>query len=221
MKRNLLGLILVSALSSSCMLASEPYVSVNYGVVSSGDNKIFGFQPVGELVGDSGSQIELRLGLSNFENNNEQSRAFLYAWNNSEKNDELGIGIGGEWIMHPFDNKSIGLVIGGQAGVGYQAVAGSEVTLSTNLNKVTYVIGSSNLTPTVAEFEDDTYVIDIALTLGTTYKFTDNLMIDLAYVYKYDAYQVSYRNKDSATILNQMSFEQDNHMIRTGLTYRF
>lgn len=202
--------------------ASESYLSLNYGLLSSGDNKVLDYQSVGELVGTGGSQVELRLGVSAFDlNQKEESRGYLYLWNNAEKNNELGIGIGGEWIMHPFDNKNFGFVLGGQAGLGYQDVSGKEKTISTNVNKLNYIFGANRFVPTVAEFQDDTYVLDIALTLGSTYELTKNLSFDFGYVYKYDLYQVSYRNQDAKSILNQMTLNQDNHMLKMGLNYRF
>lgn len=201
--------------------AEETYLSANYGVVNSSDNKILNSQPVDELVGSSGSQVELRLGLSSLDvNNKEQSRAFFYLWNNAKKNNETGIGIGAEWIMHPYDN-NFGFIIGGQAGLGYQDVSGKKKRISSNVNKVSYILNNNNSVPTIAEFQDDTYVLDIALTLGSSYQFSKHLSFDLGYVYKYDLYQVSYRNQDSKSILNQLSINQDNHMLKMGLNYRF
>ncbi len=75
--------------------------------------------------------------------------------------------------------------------------------------------------PTVAQFEDDTYLFDIALTLGTKYNITKNISFDLGYVYKYDVYEISYRNQDFGSVLNQLSCKQDNHMLKTGLNFKF
>lgn len=216
------SILMASVLVTSLFAEVDPYISVNVSGVSSGDSKVFGIQPVSELVGDSGSQVELRLGLSALDYDNyEKARSFLYIWGNGAKNNELGIGLGGEWIVRPFENKSFGLVIGGQAGIGYQSVAGSTTTVSTNVNKVTHIVGQNNVSSTIAEYEDDTYVFDLGLTLGTTYQFNKNLAFDLGYVYKYDIYQLSYRNQDSRSVLNEITVEQDNHMIKAGLVYRF
>lgn len=208
--------ILLTSLIFASLNASDIYVGLNQGFLDSGDNKILGYQPVDELVGSSGNQLELRLGVSN-----EKARAFFYVWNNEEKNSELGFGIGGEWIINPFENKDFGFVIGGQAGIGYQDVDGKKVNLSTNVNKVSYILNTTSFMPTIAQFEDNTYVFDIALTLGLTYKIFENLSFDLGYVYKYDMYQVSFRNQDFSSVLNQLSFRQDNHMLKTALNFKF
>lgn len=201
--------------------ADDTYLSLNYGFLTSSDNKVLQYQSVDELVGGSSSQLELRLGLFDSNLAQEDARIFLYVWNNNEKNNETGFGLGGEWIMRPFENKNFGFTIGAQAGLGYQDVSGKEINISTNVNKLSYILGNNNYVPTIAQFQDDTYVLDIALTLGSTYNISKNLSFDLGYVYKYDMYQVSYRNQDSSSILNQLSFRQDNHMIKTALIYKF
>lgn len=202
--------------------SAEAFVSAGYGVNSSGDKNILSIQPAAELVGDGGSQIEVRVGFSgNDYMGNEQSRAYLYGWNNPDKNGEVGFGVGGEWISRPFDNKSIGLVVGGQVGYGWQGVSGKEQAISTSATKVSFIVGNSASAPSVATYENDTYVLDIGLTLGTTYAITKNWSIDLGYVYKYSNYQVSYRTNANSQVLNELTFNQDNHMIRTGLNYRF
>lgn len=219
--KNYIYSTLIGSLFLSNANASEIYMGINQSFVDSENNKVLSYQPVDELVGGSGNQLEFRLGVTNSNIESNEARVFLYVWNNSEKNSELGFGIGGEWIINPFENKDFGFLIGGQAGIGYQDVEGKKVNLSTNVNKVNYILNSTSFVPTVAQFEDNTYVLDIALTLGCTYKILENLSFDLGYVYKYDMYQVSYRNQDFTTVLNQLSFRQDNHMLKTALNYKF
>lgn len=212
---------LISSLFSSEVNANDIYFSINQGTVSSDDVKIMKYQSLSQLVGDSGTQLELRIGVSNINSNKDEAIAFFYLWNNEEKNNEMGLGIGAEWVVNPFENKDFGFVLGGQAGLGYQDVSGDKINISSNVNKLSYVLNRSNFTPTVAQFEDDTYLFDIALTLGTKYNITKNISFDLGYVYKYDIYQISYRNQDSSSVLNQLSCKQDNHMLKTGLNFKF
>lgn len=212
---------LISSLFFSEVNANDIYFSINQGTVSSDDVKIMKYQPLSQLVGDSGTQHELRIGVSNINSDKNEAIAFFYLWNNEEKNNETGLGIGAEWIVNPFENKDFGFVLGGQAGLGYQDVSGDKINISSNVNKLSYVLNRSNFTPTVAQFEDDTYLFDIALTLGTKYNITKNISFDLGYVYKYDVYQISYRNQDSSAVLNQLSCKQDNHMLKTGLNFKF
>lgn len=212
---------LISSLFFSEVNANEIYFSINQGTVSSDDVKIMKYQPLSQLVGDSGTQLELRIGVSDINSDKNEAIAFFYLWNNEEKNNETGLGIGAEWVVNPFENKDFGFVLGGQAGLGYQDVSGDKINISSNVNKLSYVLNRSNFTPTVAQFEDDTYLFDIALTLGTKYNITKNISFDLGYVYKYDVYQISYRNQDSSAVLNQLSCKQDNHMLKTGLNFKF
>lgn len=212
---------LISFLFFSEVNANDIYFSINQGTVSSDDVKIMKYQPLSQLVGDSGTQLELRIGVSNINSDKNEAIAFFYLWNNEEKNNETGLGIGAEWVVNPFENKDFGFVLGGQAGLGYQDVSGDKINISSNVNKLSYVLNRSNFTPTVAQFEDDTYLFDIALTLGTKYNITKNISFDLGYVYKYDVYQISYRNQDSSAVLNQLSCKQDNHMLKTGLNFKF
>lgn len=212
---------LISSLFFSEVNANDIYFSINQGTVSSDDVKIMKYQPLSQLVGDSGTQLELRIGVSNINSDKNEAIAFFYLWNNEEKNNETGLGIGAEWVVNPFENKDFGFVLGGQAGLGYQDVSGDKINISSNVNKLSYVLNRSNFTPTVAQFEDDTYLFDIALTLGTKYNITKNISFDLGYVYKYDVYQISYRNQDSSAVLNQLSCKQDNHMLKTGLNFKF
>ncbi len=201
--------------------ANDVYFSINQGTVSSDDVKIMKYQPLSQLVGDSGTQLELRIGVSNISSNKNEAIGFFYLWNNEEKNNEIGLGIGAEWVLYPFENKDFGFVIGGQAGLGYQDVSGDKVNISSNVNRLSYVLNRSDFMPTVAQFEDDTYLFDIALTLGTKYNITKNISFDLGYVYKYDVYEISYRNQDFSSVLNQLSCKQDNHMLKTGLNFKF
>jgi opacity protein-like surface antigen len=212
---------LISSLFFSEVNANDIYFSINQGTVSSDDVKIMKYQSLSQLVGDSGTQLELRIGVSDINSDKNESIAFFYLWNNEEKNNETGLGIGAEWVVNPFENKDFGFVLGGQAGLGYQDVSGDKINISSNVNKLSYVLNRSNFTPTVAQFEDDTYLFDIALTLGTKYNITKNISFDLGYVYKYDVYQISYRNQDSSAVLNQLSCKQDNHMLKTGLNFKF
>ena len=212
---------LISSLFFSEVNANDIYFSINQGTVSSDDVKIMKYQSLSQLVGDSGTQLELRIGVSNINSDKNEAIAFFYLWNNEEKNNETGLGIGAEWVVNPFENKDFGFVLGGQAGLGYQDVSGDKINISSNVNKLSYVLNRSNFTPTVAQFEDDTYLFDIALTLGTKYNITKNISFDLGYVYKYDVYQISYRNQDSSAVLNQLSCKQDNHMLKTGLNFKF
>ncbi len=199
------------------------YVSLSVAQNFSDNEAIFGAQPVGELVGTDGQEYQLRYGIyvNNATTNLPMSRVYTYLWTNPEKNNEVGIGLGGELIGRPFDSIKLDFVLGGQIGYGKQFVSGDTKQISTSLNKLSYVTDAGVMTPTDMTYQEDTGVLDIALTLGTTYEFSKTLSVDLAYVYKYDQYQVDYRTAQDPSVENNMSFKQGNNQIKVGVNVKF
>lgn len=199
------------------------YVGVSVAQNFSDTKSIFGGQPIGELVGEDGQEYQLRIGtyVNNASTNIPMSRVFAYVWNNPEKNGEIGLGFGGELIGRPFDTVKLDFILGGQIGYGKQFVSGDKEHISTSLNKLSFVTDTGVMNPTDITFQEDTAVLDIALTLGTTYEFSKVLSMDLAYVYKYNQYQVDYRTDENPNVDNNMSFQQGNNQIKIGFNYKF
>lgn len=200
------------------------YMGTAVTTFSTSDIKVLGVQPAKELVGEGGSELSLRFGINAHRNsdNSDLARIYLYAWSNPDRNSEVGFGGGGEYIASPFEYiKGLQFLIGGQVGYGWQGVKGDTTRISTSANKLSYVTGTINMNPTDIRYTEDSYVLNIALTLGVTYMVTNNLSLDLGYVYQLSNYQVEYRTAQNGVILNAMNFETDNHGLKVGLNYKF
>lgn len=213
-----LSKILVGALFCSSIASADSFMGISTSVSSSKDENIFGIQPTSELVGSGGVYNEVKYGYANRDNT---GRAYVFVWNNSEKNNEVGFGIGAD-IMGGEIIKDLTYLLGGSAGYGWQGVKGDTARTSTNANKLAFVTGGAQTTtPTTITYQEDTAVLNINLTLGTNYKINNDWNADVAYVYTASYYQVSYRNDTTPNVLNQMSFGQDSHSLKVGLNYIF
>lgn len=199
------------------------YIGLSVAQNFSDSEAIFGAQPVGELVGEDGQEYQLRFGtyVNSASTNKPMSRVYVYLWNNPEKNAEVGLGLGGELIGRPFDSLKLDFVLGGQIGYGKQFVSGDRAPISTSLNKLSFVTDTGVMNPTDITYQEDTGVLDIALTLGVTYEFSKVLSLDLGYVYKYNQYQVDYRTDENPNVDNSMSFKQGNNQLKIGFNYKF
>lgn len=199
------------------------YIGLSVAQNFSDSEAIFGAQPVGELVGEDGQEYQLRFGtyVNSASTNKPMSRVYVYLWNNPEKNAEVGLGLGGELIGRPFDSLKLDFVLGGQIGYGKQFVSGDRAPISTSLNKLSFVTDTGVMNPTDITYQEDTGVLDIALTLGATYEFSKVLSLDLGYVYKYNQYQVDYRTDENPNVDNSMSFKQGNNQLKIGFNYKF
>lgn len=210
--------------SKIVIVERNKYVSISTAKASSDKGMIFSKQPTGELVGEDGIHNEIRYGILVTDKNTKKDtgRVYFYAWNNSEKNNEIGVGFGGDLMGQPFSSMpKLSLFLGGQIGIGMQQVKGDTKTISTSLNKLSFVTDKGILDPTEMTYEDNTYLLDIGLNLGTNYRINKDFSIDLAYVYRYNQYQVSYRTAENDQVLNNMSFNQDNYNIKLALNYQF
>lgn len=216
--KTLSKILFVGALFCSSLASANSFVGVTTAANISEKAVILGGQPIGELVGSGGVYNEIKYGFANKENT---GRVFVYGWNNSAKNNEVGFGLGAD-IMGGEITKDLKFLLGGALGYGWQGVKGSTAQTSTNANKLNYVtVQNQVLTPTTITYQEDTAILNIKITLGVTYKINDNWNTDLAYVYNATHYQVSYRNADAPNVLNQMTFGQDNHSLMVGLNYLF
>jgi len=204
------------------------YMQFKMGRDSTSEGYILGIQPISEIVGEGGTQYELRYGyVGESMRGLDKARAFAFAWNNPDKNNEIGLGIGGEWIFRPFDNPDFGIILGGKAGLGYQKMDGKTDVFSTNANKLTYVISdhdtnedSQQYVATEVEYLTDTYTVSITFMTGLTYTINRHWSINGNLEFKKDSYQAAYMNKDSE-IRNAMTMVQDSINSSISLIYSF
>jgi opacity protein-like surface antigen len=184
--------------------------------VRSENINIFGSQPLNEIVGSNGQTNQLKIGLDM-----QDLRIFGYLWQNSTKNDEIGCGIGADFVFGELLIPDLKYRVGGQAGYGWQSVAGNQASTSTNMTKVGYIIGNTATQPTTITYTDDTTVIQIKLNLGLTYQISRNWSIDGGYTFTTNEYGVSYRNNDNPSVLNSINESQHDHSLSVGINYIF
>jgi hypothetical protein len=207
--KTILGLTLLTGAAQA-----NSFFEYSLAQSSAQESQIFGIQPVSEIVGSDSIVHKFKYGIAT-----ERSRIFFLGTVAPDKNNEMGLGFGGEW--HTKITQDWDWFLGTEIIFAKQATSGDSVTLSTNANKVNFVTDQNiSRTPTKMTYEKDTFDFQIGLTLGTTYNISKNL--DLVGQYKYGAnnYSVSYKN-EGTNISNDMNFKQDTHEFGIGLAYKF
>jgi hypothetical protein len=183
------------------------------------DTNILGYQPLSEIVGESGTQYNVKFGIVN---ETYGMRFYGYGWSDPDKNNEIGLGFGGDWGGYIFNSlPSVRSYVGGQIGFGYQPVKGEHTRISTSVNKLSYVTDNVVSTPTNITYTKDTSVLNIGLVLGFNYYISADWDLDLAYVYTMSKYQFTYVTEEDSSISNNMSESQDSHGINVYLNYKF
>lgn len=169
------------------------FVGYELGVGSQEDKKIFGEQPVKELVGDRTVEHTLKIGLTNtFKEGESRARIYGIVWKTPDANDEIGFGIGGAYIAS-IKNTNLGFLIAGEIGYGWQETKNKSVILSTNANKVGYIMGKQVSHGTFqGRFLEDNALIRINLQLGLSYRVSKNLSVDCKYQLSRSSYDISY-----------------------------
>ena len=213
MKNLILKSILGLGLLTGAAQASS-FLEYSLAQSSAQESQIFGIQPVSEIVGSDSIVHKFKYGTST-----ERARIFFLGTVAPDKNNEMGLGFGGEW--HTKITQDWDWFIGTEIIFAKQDTAGKSEILSTNANKVNYITDSGiSRTPTKMTYNKDTFNFQIGLTLGTTYNISKNL--DLVGQYKYGSnnYSIGYKN-EGTNISNDINFKQDTHEIGIGLAYKF
>jgi len=179
------------------------------------ETKILGIQPTSEIIGKTKNRYDLKFGLAT-----EDTRVYGYLWNDKGRNNEKGIGIGGESSIYTSSSNSY-FYLGGGAGIGQQSVKGEWRSLSTSATKVSFIVGKDQSEPTFMQFESNTFVISISLEAGFRYRFSKNIEIGVSGYTRNDSYQVSYRTVSNSQILNDITFSEGIVGWKTGLTVKF
>lgn len=218
--------ILSALLCASTIASAETALSYHYGTLNTEDKKIMHIQGLGEIVGGNSPYHELRYGFGSLDGNGaSKADAYVFVYNAPDKNNEVGFGLGGTLSGSPVDSiPHLTLKIGGQAGYGWQNVNGESKTISTKINKLSYIITSGGYdalkTPTKMTYEDDTYVLSLTLVSGIGYDIDRHWRLDGEFSYRAAYYQFAYRNEGSE-VLNAFTDQQDQWATTAGITYRF
>ena len=218
MKKQIIGSLI--AISSLC---AQNIVVTNVSIYSSEekalDNKVLGIQSVDELVANPGTRKEVRLGISLREYAYyNRFRINTYLYSNSDKNNEVGAGVG--FQINAFKNGKLSAYYSGFVGGGMQQNKGEVKILSTNANKANFISGDASYTPTEVKFEDDNTLMEYGFGLGANYQYSKNLTFDIGYIYRNKSYNVKYRQTGSV-IENSITVDQSQEGINIGITYSF
>ncbi len=222
MKRQLMA----SALLFSSILSAQSALSYHYGQITTESAQIMHIQSLSEIVGGNSPYHELRYGASALDLGNiSKADVYLFGYTEPDKNNEVGFGLGGTLYGSPIESlPKLTWKIGGNAGYGWQDVKGKSTTISTNINKLSYITSmngyNSFKVPTKMTYEDDTSVLTLTLVTGLSYDLSDHWRVNGDFSYRAAYYQFAYRNEGSG-ILNSLSEQQDQWISTVGLTYRF
>ncbi|MDR1554506.1 MAG: hypothetical protein LBS39_00580 [Campylobacteraceae bacterium] len=209
-------LIVFAAMSLNAMDVGF-YTGFETAFAQKSDKTIKGVQPSDELVGDGSFVGDIRLG-AHFSQitRNLDAKAYTIIYGKSSSNSEIGGGVGVEVEYRSFDLKNLGFILGLDYRYGRQDTAQNEKTISSHIipdNRLAK--GSSTI-----EFKDDTKVSSSSLYLGAAYHFTKNISVDLAYVLRYEMYDVSYKEIGTGEGMN-VDWSEYKHGVRLGLNFYF
>jgi len=222
MKRQLM----LSSILLSSALSAQSALSYHYGQLSTESTQIMQIQSLSEIVGGNSPYHEIRYGASALDIGDvSKADVYLFGYNAPDKNNEMGFGIGGALYGSPIPSvPKFTWKIGGNAGYGWQDVKGKSTTISTNINKLSYITTSGGYNsfkvPTKMTYEDDTSVLNLTLVTGVSYDISHAWRFNGEFSYRASYYQFAYRNEGSG-ILNALANQQDQWISTVGLTYRF
>ena len=201
-------------------------MSYHYGNLTTENKNIMQIQSLSEIVGGNSTYHQIRYGISAVDSDHiSKGDIYLLGYSAPEKNNELGLGLGAGIHTSPFTSlPKLTLKLAGEAAIGYQPVKGESKVISTNINKLAYVMSMNGFNaykvPTRMTYYDDTYVFALTLSSGIGYELTPNLRLEGDFAYRAGYYQFAYQNTGSS-VVNNLTAKQDQWISTLGLTYRF
>jgi hypothetical protein len=193
------------------------YTGIGTSFVQHSDKNIKGSQPSDELVGNGNFVGDLRFG-AHFSQlaRNLDAKAFAIVYGKSSSNSEIGGGIGVEAEYRPFAFKNLGFILGLDTRYGTQDTKWDEKDISS------HIVGHNRLAkgPSTIEFRENTQVASSSLALGAAYHFTKNISVDLAYVLRYESYDVKYREIGTGN-RTRLEWSEYKSGARLGLNFYF
>jgi len=226
MNKYLAAIMAIGFISHSALAQSYSALSYHYGNLTTENANVMQIQSLGEIVGGNSVYHQLRYGISTVDSADiGKTDIFIFAYNAPDKNNEVGFGLGATFSGSPIDAvPKLTWKVGGEGGYGWQSVKGQSKTISTNMNKLAFIISSrgydSFKVPTKMTYEEDTHVLNLTLVTGLGYDITRQLRVEGEFSYRAAYYQFAYRNQGSG-ILNALTEMQDQWITTLGLTYRF
>jgi len=211
--------ILLAFLIATNIFAGEFFFEPGVTYITPDDNKkIFGVQPLKELVGDNGVQVDLKYGLYGETADTLGASVWVAGSLNTSRYNEIGFHVGGEIINYLDNHPSWGFSLGGEAGYCWQNNKGKSVDLSTSATKLGYVTGGPTGGSSVGVFQEDTVGLPISLILGVKYKINEIRIVTLDFLFTSRTYSLNYKLEGS-NVENLMNSSQGTYGVRLGMKF--
>jgi opacity protein-like surface antigen len=199
------------------------YTGLGTSAFQKNDKNIKGVQPSDELVGGGWFGGDVRFGahISQVVPNLDL-KAYALFYGKERSNSEIGGGIGVEAEYQPFPFKKLGFTAGLEIRGGVQDTEWDEKTVSSKVSA-----GSTRRHtrledgPSTIEFTESTTVSSSSLSLGAAYHFTKNISVDLAYVLRYESYDVEYRDNANKGNRAHLEWSEYKNGVRAGVNFYF
>lgn len=208
-------IILLSMIASTMIMAGDIYAEYTLGTQKLGhETDIFKYQPSSDLLGGDETYNKLSIGLQVEEGEHMGSRFGLYV---AKYDEDSSVGL-------DFTIKRGLFYFGGIAGIGGRSDAGDVVPVSTSIDTVTYITQADLtpfLTPTTAEFTDDTSFLQYGFSVGVEYDITDDASVKIGYQYLRRQYDISYVLASAPIVDNNIQATQGYNGIEASFKYRF
>jgi hypothetical protein len=217
-------IVLLTLLGTAALSAIDIgfYTGLGTSIVQKSDKNIKGVQPAGELVGNGQFAGDLRFG-AHFSQiiPNLDAKAYVLVYGKENSNSEIGGGVGIEAEYQPFAFKKLGFIVGLESRGGVQDTEWDDKTVSSTVSA-----GSTRRHtrlqdgPSRIEFTENTIVSSSSLSLGAAYHFTKNISVDLAYVLRYESYDVEYRDYYTGRRAN-LEWSEYKSGVKAGVNFYF
>jgi len=226
---NLIKKIALTTLLGLTSLSAEGnhYLSGELQYLMAEDNNVLGIQPADELIGSELTIFKVGYGFVLPKDRNDifsGSRFGLYgAFSNTE---DMDIAFGLDFVLKNENMSFYGFrpYFSGNLGLGVRDDKGSRKRTSTSVNKYTYV-STNDLSalnnPDTAIFQENTTWIETGFAIGVDYTFSNNVDLEIGYIYQKRSYEVNYVLESSPEIENSLNFDQRYNGIQVNVSYDF
>jgi len=198
------------------------YTGLGTSFVEKSSKTIKSEQSSSELVGNGWFGGDVRFGARVAQIvPNLDLKAYALFYGKERSNSEIGGGIGVEAEYQPFPFKKLGFTAGLEIRAGVQDTYHKDKDISSKLS-----YGSTSKHTRVEdgysriEFTENTGVSSTSLSLGAAYHFTKNISIDLAYLLRYESYDVEYREYGTGRRAH-LAWSEYKNGVRAGVNFYF
>jgi len=183
---------------------TDLYIGISSTRATSNDKTIRGDnKPMKEILGGGGFYNELQIGMYGAATNDDAGvKLYASIYQNSEKNREIGAGLGVEVEKRLIDDIPLNLLVGFARMYGWQTAFDRD----TSEGRIDFILSNK--------------VKHYLFHLGFSYDVVKNLSLDLTYTLRLSDYKYSYEYVDTHRKVSQTTGAA-NSGIRLGLGFRF